>query len=97
MEPVRFHNATEYIAWRNTHLDDGYIAVKEKSGKWNLHSPDCWFISNPIEKGENLMSYAKYGSTNLERLKAVIEAEGSSLTTGCYCQQYGRTRRRGWH
>jgi|GEM_PF-5254413 len=95
MDVIQFHNPDEYIAWVYAHQNDGYIAVRD-GNEWRIHYADCdEYILGPIERGENLLAYPKYCSTNRENLRREAVANGGHPTEECNCQRYGTTHHRG--
>lgn len=78
---------SDYIKWVQNHRNDGFIVVKD-GPRWRLHRPNCHFVTDPIEKGQSLITYPKICSTQLSMIKEEAKRHSAALLTSCYCQKW---------
>jgi TIR domain len=76
----------DYHHWVAEHRQNGFVVVKD-GPRWRLHHADCHFITDPIEKGQSLMTYPKICSTKRSKLDEEARKHNITLLTRCYCQQ----------
>jgi hypothetical protein len=86
---ILFHRRDQegdYRNWVGKHPQDGLIVVKDGL-RWRLHHAGCHHITDPIEKGQSLMTYHKICSTERSKLDEEARKHNITLLTRCYCQQ----------
>jgi TIR domain len=76
----------DYRHWVAEHRQNGLVVVKD-GPRWRLHHADCHFITDPIEKGQSLMTYPKICSPKRSKLDEEARKHDITLLTRCYCQQ----------
>jgi hypothetical protein len=90
LDPITFKRRdqeNDYRSWVATHRNNGLIVVKDGS-RWRVHHPYCPYITGPIDKGQNLMTYPKICSISLPKLRSEAEKYHATILLNCpSCQQ----------
>jgi len=87
-DPITFNRENqedEYRGWVASHQNNGFIVVRDSS-KWRVHHAYCPYITVPIMRRQNLVTYPKICSTTLSKLRIEAEKHYGTILTTCPCQ-----------
>ena len=80
---MRFRDDTHYLQSRAQ-----YTIIGNREGhRIEVHDRDCSYLLRPIDLGQRLTSYPKYGAHTIDELAHDATRDGCVLTYDCKCQR----------